>query len=426
VKHVRNETLREEVFHTTLPSGLRVSFCPKPGFQKKYASYSTFYGSVDNMLVAADGAATQVPDGIAHFLEHSLFETDRGNASDLFALNGAYNNAATSFTTTTYLFAASELFWENLKLLVEFVEVPSFLAEKVEKERGIIEQEIRGYDDSPDWVSYTGLLEGLFQKHPIGIDIAGTVESIQPIDVPLLTSCYEQFYQPANMHLFVVGDLDRDELFAFVDKTSRPTASGTGSVERLYPDEPETVRRRRKVVEMDVAMPKLILGFKEIGVPTTGREFVQREFVSQMALDILFGRSSDAYSELYERQIIRDDFWSYYNCGAEIGYAMIGGDTPDAEALENELLERIDRLRGQPLDDDDFEREKRRFIGGFIRGFNSLEYIANNYTGYLFHEFELFDTIDVLGEITRELVEERVAAMLDPARCASFVVAPRG
>ena len=221
VERVENSLLRETVFHTRLPSGLGVSFCPKPGFQRKYACYSTKYGSIDNEFVVEDGRRLHVPDGIAHFLEHTLFETEKGNVSDLFSLNGASNNAFTAFTHTTYLFSSSDRFYENLGLLVDFVETPAFRAEKVEKERGIIEEEIKGYEDSADWVSYMGILGNLFREHPIRIDIAGTAETIAKIDVETLQSCHDRFYRPSNMHLFVAGDLDCEDLFRFLAGRSR-------------------------------------------------------------------------------------------------------------------------------------------------------------------------------------------------------------
>ncbi len=271
IETIRSETLREEVVRTTLPGGLAVYFCPKRGFRKRYACYSTFYGSVDSSFVTPSAERLTVPDGIAHFLEHTLFETEKGNVSDLFARNGAYNNAATSFNTTTYLFASADRFFENLELLIDFVENPVFAPEKVEKERGIIEQEIQRYRDEPGWVGYMGLLESLFQNHPMRIDIAGTPESIASIDSETLHRCYRTFYDPRNMILFVVGDLDASEVFDRVAKVSRagsPAANGDGfGIERVFPDEPDTVASGRFEKKMDVAQPKLLLGYKETGVP---------------------------------------------------------------------------------------------------------------------------------------------------------------
>lgn len=421
-------TLEEEVQVARLPSGLRVMFCPKPGFKKKYACYSTFYGSVDNEFVARDGVKVRVPDGIAHFLEHTLFEMEEGNVSDLFARNGAYNNAATSFTTTTYLFASTERFYDNLELLIRFVENPVFRPDKVVKERGIIEQEIKGYEDHPQWVSYMGLLENLFAEHPLRIDIAGTTESIQKIDADLLHRCYDTFYNPANMILFFVGDLDAGELFDFVldhsRATSTPAAVSPSEIERIYPREPARVHRAESRKRMSVALPKLLVGFKELDLPPCGKELVFQELVSSLALEILFGRSSDLYRDLYEKQLIMEDFGASYNLGAGVGYGVVGGDTPDPERLRDALVKRASALGKGGVRPEDFEREKRRFLGNFISAFNSLEYIASNFTHYRFYDFDLFEAVDLIARVDQPSVEERLGGFLDPGRHAAFIVEP--
>ncbi len=423
-----SKTLQEEIQVACLPSGLRVMFCPKPGFKKKYACYSTFYGSVDNEFIAPDGRKVRVPDGIAHFLEHTLFEMEEGNVSDFFARNGAYNNAATSFTTTTYLFASTERFYDNLELLIRFVENPLFRQERVDKERGIIEQEIKGYEDSPHWVSYMGLLENLFVKHPHRIDIAGTVESIGEIDADLLARCYETFYNPSNMILFFIGDLVPGELFDFVLTHSRSASSGNGAaeIERIYPDEPARVHRLESRKRMPVALPKLLLGFKEVDTPTSGRPLVAQELVSSLALEILFGHSSDLYRDLYEEQLIMEDFGASYTIGAGVGYGVVGGETPDPDRLRDALLGRASALRRGGIEQEDFEREKRRFLGHFIASFNSLEYIASNFTHYRFYDFDLFEAVDLIAGVDQSAVETRLAEFLEPERHASFIVEPEG
>ena len=425
-----SKTLQEEVQAARLPSGLRVMFCPKPGFKKKYACYSTFYGSVDNQFIAPGGEKVRVPDGIAHFLEHTLFEMEEANVSDLFARNGAYNNAATSFTTTTYLFASTDRFYDNLELLIRFVENPLFRQDRVDKERGIIEQEIKGYEDSPQWVSYMGLLENLFVNHPHRIDIAGTVESIGEIDVDSLQRCYDTFYNPSNMVLFFVGDLDPDELFDFVLTHSRTRSPRGGNdsreIDRIYPEEPTHVHRQETRKRMAVALPKLLLGFKEVGVPQSGKAFVEQELVSSLALEILFGHSGDLYRELYEQQLVMDDFGASYNSGAGVAYGLLGGDTPEPDRLRDALLGRAVELRKGGVDREDFEREKRRFLGNFISAFNSLEYIASNFTHYRFYDFDLFEAVDLIASVDQSAVEERMAEFLDTERHASFIVEPEG
>ncbi|HVR73482.1 MAG TPA: pitrilysin family protein [Planctomycetota bacterium] len=427
-KRTHSATLDEEVQSLVFPSGLTVLFCPKPGFKKKYACYSTFYGSVDSEFLEPSGSRLKVPDGIAHFLEHSLFETEEGNVSDLFAKKGTYNNASTSFTTTTYLFASTSRFFENLELLLGFVENPVFRPEKVEKEKGIIEQEIRGYEDNPGWVSYMGLLENLFEKHPMRIDIAGTAETIGKIDSETLHRCFQAFYSPSNMILFVVGDVDPAELFGFVAEKSRFASAPprvTRGVERIYPEEPRAVFRPETRKEMEVALPKLLLGFKEVGVPDRGDDFVLQDLATELALEILFGKSSNTFRDLYESQMVLDDFGAFYSIGAGVGYGVVGGDTPKPDELKDLLLGKLSSLIEKGIDAEAFERGKRRFMGSFIRSFNSLEYIASHYTYFRFHDFDLFRSIDLLARIDRETLEERVRTLLDPANHASFVVLPK-
>jgi predicted Zn-dependent peptidase len=427
-------TLREEVHRTLLPGGLEVLFCPKPGFRKRYACYSTHYGSIDSEFRGpGEESARRVPDGIAHFLEHTLFETPRGNISELFARNGAYSNAATSFNTTTYIFAAAERFFDNLELLLSFVEAPTFDAGKVEKEKGIIEQEIQMYQDDPGWVGYMGLLESLFERHPLRLDIAGSAESIRGIDVEALGRCYRTFYSPRNMILFVIGDLDREEVFDFVAERSaggkgpagKGAEPGAAAIERVYPEEPEEPARLEFRREMEVALPKLLLGFKEVAAPASGRPFLHRELVSELMLDILFGRGSDCFQRLYQEQLILDDFGASFHSCSGVAYAALGGETPRPEELRKAILLEVERVQEAGIPSEDFERQKRKFMGSFIRHFNSLEYIAGNYTYFRFHQVDLFQAIDILNGIRREEVEERARALLDQKRSATSLVSPR-
>jgi predicted Zn-dependent peptidase len=231
------------------------------------------------------------------------------------------------------------------------------------------------------------------------------------------------------MILFVVGDLDPGELFSFVAEKSRfasaPQAPGGPPVTRLYPDEPRAVFRRETRKEMEVALPKLLLGFKEVGAPDHGEEFVLDELASELALEILFGKSSDTFRELYEAQLVLDDFGASYSLGAGVGYGVVGGDTPRPDDLRDEVLGRLSRLIEGGIDPGDFERGKRRFIGSFIRAFNSLEYIAGHYSFYRFHGFDLFRGLDLLQRIDREALERKARALLDPENYASYIITPK-
>jgi predicted Zn-dependent peptidase len=286
------------------------------------------------------------------------------------------------------------------------------------------------YQDSPHWVGYMGLLENLFVKHPLRIDIAGTVESIHRIDSNTLHECYRTFYHPSNMILFVVGDVEPGTLFPFVAEKSRHGAgsrdrSDAYRVSHVYPREPRAVSRSETRKTMQVATPKLLLGFKEVEVPERGEEFVLHDFASSLALEILFGKSSETYELLYEQGLILDDFGASYGMGAGIGYGLVGGETPEPDRLREILLGRLRKLLDEGIAPEDFERSRRAFLGSFIQGFNSLEYIASHYTYFRFHDFDLFRSVDVLRRLDRNLLEERIRSLLDPANSASFVILPQ-
>ncbi len=438
IERVSNETLGEQVVRAELPGGLPVFFCPKPDFRKKYACYSTFFGSVDSQFIPPQQKETiKVPDGIAHFLEHTLFETEKGNVSDLFAENGAYNNAATSFATTTYLFASGERFFENLKLLIDFVENPVFDPEKVEKEKGIIEQEIKMYDDEPDWVAYMGMLDSLFQEHPLKIDILGSVDSIQTIDSQTLHDCYRTFYTPKNMALFITGDLQEEEVLEFVEKTSKYGSSNSaphsgessadqGGIVRIYPEEPTPVARELFESRMAVGLPQILFGFKEPNVPQSGSEKLQLDMVTKFALDLLLGRSSNHFLDLYSRQLVLDDFSVSWMSYAGVGVLSVGGETPDPDGMMQALEKIFDEAKNFTLSEDDFRRAKKKYMGGMTRAFNSLEYIASNYTYYRFYGLDLFSVLDEIQKVDQDAVQDRLKTLFKPERRTVSKILPLG
>lgn len=217
MKEIVFEQLNEKLYHETLANGLEVYILPKQGFNKTYATFTTKYGSIDNHFIPLDGGEPlKVPDGIAHFLEHKMFEDEDGDVFQLFSKQGASANAFTSFTRTAYLFSSTSEVDKNLETLLDFVQHPYFTEKSVEKEKGIIGQEITMYDDNPDWRVYFGIIENMYENHPVRIDIAGTVELIDKITKDLLYKCYETFYHPKNMVLFVIGSLQPDEIIKLV------------------------------------------------------------------------------------------------------------------------------------------------------------------------------------------------------------------
>jgi len=426
IETIRNETLRETVFLERHASGLPIFVCRKPGFAKAYACFSVFYGSVDDeFIVPGESEPTRVPEGIAHFLEHKLFEGRGGNALEIFARNGASGNAYTSFRQTTYLFSCAEGFAENFRLLVDFVREPYFTDENVEKEKGIIEQEIRMYEDYPPVVLYMSLLECLFARHPIRIHVAGTVGSIRRIDRTLLERCYRTFYRPSNMLLFAVGDFDPDDVFRMADEAlAGQPADDAPPIRRIYPEEGPDVAVRESRQRMVVALPKIAIGFKDGGAGGGGRLLLERELATEFALDIVFGKGGDLYRDLYDAGLIDESFSWHTVVHPELGYSMVGGDTPRPAELERRVLDAVRRAADEVAAPARFERARRKFLGAFLKRFNAIEFIANNFAFYRFLGANLFDAADIIAAMDRDAIQERIREHLSAEKAALAIIEP--
>lgn len=424
---IENRELQESLYHYHLYPGLDLYVLPRPGYRKKYAVYSTRFGSIDNRFrVEPDQEFTDLPDGVAHFLEHKLFEDESGNVFDRFAALGASSNAYTSFTQTSYLFSSTVNFEQSLEQLLDFVQEPYFTAKSVQKEQGIIGQEIRMYEDHPHWRVFFNLLTGLYQKHPVRNDIAGTLESIAVITPDLLYRCYKTFYHPSNMAVFVTGDLDPDRVAFQVEQNLAGRDYGPlGEIVRSFPDEPHGVNRQKTVQELVVSEPILFLGFKDIAVDKLqGRDLMRREILMELILDILFGSSEQFYNDLYNDNLIDDNFGADYTAETNHGYVMIGGETRDPDLLYERIMEAVDNLKNKGISFEQFERHRRKVLGGYIRRFNSLEFIANNFLAYRFRNTEMFDLPSILHGVRLEETIDLAAENLDVSRHALSVIIP--
>ena len=277
-KFYKNRIINEEVISAKLDSGLDVLLIPKKGYIKKYAIFSTKYGSNDNKFIPInENDVIQVPEGIAHFLEHKLFEEPEGNIFDEFSKLGTNVNAFTNFNQTSYLFSCTDNFCESLELLIKFVQNPYFTDENVEKEKGIIAQEIKMYEDNPGWRVFFNALKGMYFEHPVKIDIAGTIESIQNIDKETLYKCYNTFYNPKNMVLVTVGDISFDNVIEVVNKVERKGLESEEKIIRLFPEEKKGVLEKYVEESLITSMPLLAIGFKEEDLGYDGESLVKRE-----------------------------------------------------------------------------------------------------------------------------------------------------
>ncbi|GBF72064.1 peptidase M16 [Paenibacillus sp. 598K] len=409
MKTLAYPTVQETLYYEQMPNGLSVYVLPKKGFQKTYATFTTRFGSVDNQFSLPGEQKIRVEDGIAHFLEHKMFEEPSGDIFATFASQGASANAFTSFDRTAYLFSATEQIPANLTTLLDFVQNPYFTDENVEKEKGIIEQEINMYKDNPDWRVYTGLIDALYHEHPVHIDIAGSVESIRRITKESLYQCYHTFYHPSNMLLFVVGGVDKDEIMELVRRNQTSKSFGESpQIKRLLEKEPDAVKLPVKRSELAVSLPKMMFGFKETVLPADSEQLLRREVASKLMLEALLGPSSKLYQQLYDDDLISDSFGSEYNSSATYGFTMIGGDTRDPEALLAAIRSAIEEKLATGIAADDFERVRRKRIGGYLRMLNSPEAIANEFTRYQFRGNNLFELLPLYESVTLEQVNERM------------------
>ena len=337
MKKIVNEILKEEVYYEKLENGLDVYFMPKKGFTKKYAVLATNYGSNElEFIPIGEDKKIRVNEGIAHFLEHKMFEQPDGkNAFDLFSKYGASANAFTNFTMTAYLFSCTENFYECLGHLIDYVQTPYFTDENVEKEKGIIEQEIKMYNDDPDWNVYFNCLKAMYVNYPVRVDIAGTVESIYKINKEELYKCYNTFYNPGNMALFVVGDLDKNKVMDVVKKVNHYDVEKLDhKIEKFYPKEPDYVNEKEVIAKFPISIPMFNIAFKDNNVGISGRELMKKEVITEILIDMIFKRGTALYEDLYMQGLINENFGSGFSSQVDYGFTIIGGDSKNPKEVK--------------------------------------------------------------------------------------------
>lgn len=416
---IESRRLKEKVLYGKHPTGLDIYIVPKAGYSSQYAIFGTKYGSIDNRFT--DGkTVTAVPEGIAHYLEHKLFESEDGDAFSRYARTGASANAYTSFDRTCYLFSCTDHFRESLEILLDFVQSPYFTAQTVQKEQGIIGQEIRMYDDDPNWQVMFGLLRGMYHVHPVKIDIAGTQESISHITADLLYQCYRSFYNLHNMVLCVAGDVDPAVVTDAADRLLKPAPAM--AVKSTFEPEPETVVTHRVEKKLSVSVPLFNIGFKDM--PAEGAEGAKREAVTDILLEILGGDASPLYRRLYDQGLINASFGLQYFSGRSFASSIIGGESrrPDdvAEAVRGE----IDRLRREGIPQQDFDAARKSLYGRMASQYDSVEEVANAVAACRFAGLGPFDRVDAVSAVTPQDVAECLETRFTADRCVLSVVSP--
>ncbi len=420
------DTLGETVYSATHKSGLRVILIKKEGFKKCYATFSTKYGSINTQFVVpGEDEVTSVIDGVAHFLEHKVFEQPDGtNAFNDFSKYGANANAFTSFGVTNYLYSCTDYFYENLEILLNFVQTPYFTEENVEKEKGIIAQEIRMYEDDAEQTCMYNCLEAMYENHPIRINIAGSVEEIMKTTPELLYKCYNTFYHPSNMALICVGDLDENKIGEYVEKLIKHDTPH-GEITQVFPEERKEAYKRKVEAEFDIPMPMYMMGFKDVSVGGTSDEMLKREILTNTILRVLFGRSSQFYKKLYEKGIINSTFGAFYEYEDSCGYAAFCGESEHIGEIEKEIFAEIEKAKKEGLDKDAFERAKKVYCGQFLDILDHIESFGNEYMMSYHKGVNLFDYPRICEEVTIEDAMERLCELFNESQCSLSVVNPK-
>ena len=420
MNQVTSRRAGDSYYEVKHPSGLRIFVYPKERSNSTYAIFGTRYGSIDTSFKRSDETdISTVPAGIAHFLEHKLFESEDGDAFARYAKTGASANAYTSFDHTCYLFSCTDHVYESLEILLDFVQSPYFTEKTVQKEQGIIGQEIRMYDDDPQWRVLFNLLGALYHKHPVKIDIAGTVESIAEITPDYLYRCYHTFYNLNNMVLCVAGNVDPEKVMELADrmlKRSEPVR-----VTRMFEEEPREIVKSRVEQKLSVAVPLFQLGFKEEARELTVKEIAETEIL----LEIMASDASPLFRRLLDAGLINESSFSEeYFEGTGYSAVIFSGESKDPDAVADAIRQEADRLRREGIDPAAFERSKKAVYGRNVASLNSAENIANAMVSLTFTGRELFSYIDAVAAADIGSVRKRLEAQMQTEYSALSVVSP--
>lgn len=422
------EQINETLYHEVLPNGLTVYLLPKNDYHKTYGLFSTNYGSIDNEFIPyGEKEKVKVPDGIAHFLEHKLFEKEDGDVFQLFGQQGASANAFTSFTKTSYLFSTTDQVEQNLTTLIDFVQAPYFTEETVNKEKGIIGQEIQMYEDDPNWRMFFGILNNLYPAHPLHIDIAGTVESIDKITAQDLYTCYRTFYQPSNMVLFVVGKMEPEKLMKLIrENQEAKNFPPKQEIVRYFPENTKEIIKQ-SALEAAITRDKFVLGIKGLDtLPQEGTELLRYKTAINLLFQMILGNTSRNYLAMYNQGIIDDSFGFEFSLDREFHFADFSGDTDEPEKAAKKVKEIILGFADDPeVSEMNLDLLKKKMLGQYFQSLNSIEYIANQFTQSLFGDRTLFDLPEIIDSIQMKDVLAAGEAFISEEAFSEFYMRPK-
>lgn len=415
-------SVHETLYTETLPNGLIVRVMPKPDFNRSFAVFATDYGGADRRF-SLGGEWIDTPAGIAHYLEHKMFDMpDGNNALNLLAANGASPNAFTSSDITAYYFESTKRFKDNLELLLNFVSTPYFTEESVEKERGIIGQEIGMYDDSPDFQIYIRLMEILYQNSPVRSSVAGTVESISQITVQDLFNCHKAFYTPSNMVLSVVGNVD-PQLVIDTALKNLPSEKAPKPIVDYGAEEPMLPVKQYTETAMEVSAPQFMLGAK-VQPQLRGFANLHQRHVGGLALSSLFGRSSRFFTNLYAKNILSNDFDVDFDFAADSASIFLSGQSNNPEAVLEAVLAAADEVRRNGLDEARFHRVRNATLGSLLFALEDFDNMAVGLAHSAFYEYNPLDTHTPKADVTAEECFRFIAENLTEEKLAMSVIKP--
>ncbi len=396
----KNNKIGEAVYTEILDNGMKVIVIPKKNTRKKYIIWATKFGSIDNHFIEpTTGKEIEVPDGVAHYLEHKMFENENGVDSlyTMMAL-GLDANAYTTNDHTAYLFGCTDNFYKGLDELMSFVQKPYFTDENVEKERGIIGQEIGRYDDEPSWKLYVNAMDCLYKNNPIKLDIAGTVESISKITKEILYSCYNTFYHPSNMILCVCGDFEPEKIIQEVKNRLIPREK-MKEIKRIYPEEPKGINKKECEVSMGNSMPAFMIGYKD----ELEENKVNVDLACQIIFNSLLGKSSKLFQELYNEGLLISQLDMSYEYSKTYAHILIAGESKNPRKVYEKILETI---KNEKITEEDFERSKKKIYGDFVTEYNDVEDIGRMYLADAIKDENSMDYIAVIEKIDLNYVNE--------------------
>lgn len=417
----------ERLYHEVLDNGLIVYVVPKPGYNKTYATFVTKFGAcVDRFVPYGEKDFITVPLGVAHFLEHKMFEMENGeDASNLFANLGADANAFTDYTQTAYIANCTSKVDEVINLLLDYVQSPFFNDKNVAKEQGIIEQELMMYMDKPNSRSHLGLLQNMYSQYVMREDIVGTVESIRSITKEVLYTCYNTFYHPSNMMLMVVGNVEPKAIFDLVKKNQAGKKfNPILDIKKEFSVEDNQVFKKTSTIKMDILMPKVSIGLKLPYRKYKKNELLLFEVMLKMLLEKTFGVSSETYQELLDTELVNTGFNYSTYLDLYSGYIKINANTYKVNEFIEYINQKLLSLAQFEIDDEQFERMKKAMIGSFVKSFNYPDFIANGYLDYLIKDCNLFDSIELIESIKKEDLYNLRSLFQEKSLC-NFIIEPK-